>query len=65
MSWCNGEDFGNLNLVNVIYDIRQLLLSWEGLEIKFLPRGLNSYADCLAKNGSNSCGDRLEWCDNM
>ena len=63
VSWCNGEDFGNLNLVNLVYDIRQLIQSWNGFEIKFLPRELNSFADCLAKNSSNGCGNRLEWGD--
>ena len=63
VSWCNGEDFGNLSLVNFVLDIRQLLLSWDGLQIKYSPRGSNSFADRLAKMGSNGGGDRIEWGD--
>ncbi|KAK3194477.1 hypothetical protein Dsin_025787 [Dipteronia sinensis] len=63
VSWCNGEDFGSLNVVNLVYDIRQYLLSCVGFQIKFMPRESNSFADCLAKNGSSRSGDRLEWGD--
>ena len=63
VSWCNGEDFGNLSLVNLLYNIRQILHSLDCLTIKFMPRGSNSFADCLAKNGSSCSGDRLEWGD--
>ncbi|KAK3184730.1 hypothetical protein Dsin_032016 [Dipteronia sinensis] len=42
---------------------RQFLLSWDGLEIKYVPRDMNSLADYLVKNGSHGYGDRLEWGD--
>ncbi|KAK2633910.1 hypothetical protein Ddye_028702 [Dipteronia dyeriana] len=61
--WCNDEDIRNSSLVIFVYDIRQLLLSLSGLSIKFVSRDANSFADCLAKNGSSGVGDRLEWSD--
>ncbi|KAK2636756.1 hypothetical protein Ddye_031548 [Dipteronia dyeriana] len=63
VAWCNGEEFDNFNLIHLVHDIRHILQSWEGLEIKFLPRELNSFADCLAKDASGRCRDRLEWGD--
>ena len=57
----NGFDFGNVHLLNWVYDIRQVLQFSDGLSIKFMPRGSNSLIDSLAKAGSNRCGDRLEW----
>ncbi|KAK2655964.1 hypothetical protein Ddye_009016 [Dipteronia dyeriana] len=61
VSWCKGEDFGNLRLVNFLYDIRQIIQSLKCLDIKFMPRGSNSFAYSLSKNGSSCYGDRLEW----
>ncbi|KAK3205604.1 hypothetical protein Dsin_019650 [Dipteronia sinensis] len=56
-----GSDFGNLQLVNFVYDIRQFLNSSDGFDIKFMSRSANSSADCLAKAGLLGRGDRLEW----
>ncbi|KAK3205558.1 hypothetical protein Dsin_019604 [Dipteronia sinensis] len=56
-----GSDFGNLQLVNFVYDIRQFLNSSDGFDIKFMSRSANSSADCLAKAGSLGRRDRLEW----
>ena len=61
VSWINGEGFGKLSLVNLIYDIRQFLLSTDLVSIKFTPRSANSLADNLAKAGSVIQEDRLEW----
>ena len=61
VSWCNGKDFGNIMLVDLVYDIRSFLHSWDGLSIKFMYRGLNSFTDGLAKLGSSRMGDRVEW----
>ena len=61
VAWFNGEDFRNFNLVHLVHDIRQFLLSWEGLEIIYVPRDMNSLADCLAKTGSRGHRNRLEW----
>ncbi|KAK3221733.1 hypothetical protein Dsin_008758 [Dipteronia sinensis] len=56
VSWVNGNGFGSLNLVNVVYDIRQTLHRLKCLSVIFMPRSSNSLADCLAKAGS---GDSL------
>ena len=67
VSWCNGVDFGNFQLIQMVYDIRQILLAWQGLEIKFKHRESNSSTDCLAKNGSRGrgCANKIEWGDIM
>ncbi|KAK2656842.1 hypothetical protein Ddye_009894 [Dipteronia dyeriana] len=52
------SDFGILQMVNFVYDIRQFLN-----DIKFMPRAFNSCADSLAKAGSHGEGDILEWGD--
>ncbi|KAK2653293.1 hypothetical protein Ddye_013149 [Dipteronia dyeriana] len=59
VSWVNGEDFGNLNLVELIYDVRLHLFNLKGLSIAFRPRGSNSVTDSLAKPGSSQVGDGL------
>ena len=61
ISWINCEGFGNLSYVKLVYDIRQLLLSRNNISIVFKPRSSNSVANSLAKAGSHSNGDRLEW----
>lgn len=61
VSWIKGKDFGNLKMVDKIYDIRHFLQSSVGLFICFMPRGSNSLADSLAKGGSSRYGDRIEW----
>ncbi|KAK2648420.1 hypothetical protein Ddye_015909 [Dipteronia dyeriana] len=61
VSWINREGFGNLSHVNLVYDIRQILLWRNFISIKFTPSRFNSLADSLAKDGSGSNGDRLEW----
>ena len=60
VSWCNRGDFGNINLVDLVYDIRLFLISMKGTSIKFMLRGGNSYADGLAKLGSSRPSDRVE-----
>ncbi|KAK1586992.1 hypothetical protein Q3G72_008350 [Acer saccharum] len=60
VSWINSDHFGSLKHVELVYDIRHFLILLKGLEIKFLPRGPNSFADGLAKMGSNLSGDILE-----
>ena len=61
VSWINGEDFGNLRFVKLIYDIRQLLMSRTNVVAEFTSRKANSLADSLAKAGAYACGERLEW----
>ncbi|KAK2649769.1 hypothetical protein Ddye_017258 [Dipteronia dyeriana] len=47
--WINGNDFGNMKLLNLIRDIRNFLQKLSGLSVCFLPRGKNSFRDSLAK----------------
>ena len=61
IAWANGDGFGNLILVQLVYDIRDFLLKFNAVSIVFRPRGANSAADCLAKMGSSRSGDRLSW----
>ncbi|KAK1558570.1 hypothetical protein Q3G72_003986 [Acer saccharum] len=63
VSWINGEGFGHLSFVNLVYDIRQflILISMNLVSIKFTPRSSNSLADSLAKAGSRLQEERLEW----
>ncbi|KAK2655690.1 hypothetical protein Ddye_008742 [Dipteronia dyeriana] len=57
VSWIKCEDFGNLKLVQLVYDIRHL---FEGF-IEFKPWSSNSIVDSLAKASSAARGDGLEW----
>ncbi|KAK2661084.1 hypothetical protein Ddye_007617 [Dipteronia dyeriana] len=61
VSWCNGDDFGNINLIDLVYDIGNFITSQEGVSIKFMPRGGNYFADGLTKLGSSRSGERLRW----
>ncbi|KAK2638181.1 hypothetical protein Ddye_025976 [Dipteronia dyeriana] len=63
VSWANNGDFGNINCVNSIYDIRGIMSSLGGLEVVHDSRAFNSFADSLAKMGSNNCDDFVEWWD--
>ncbi|KAK2653801.1 hypothetical protein Ddye_013657 [Dipteronia dyeriana] len=59
ISWINGKDFGNIKQVNLILDIRNILQSLIGLSICFMPWGMNSFTDSLAKGGSGRCGYKV------
>ncbi|KAK3218850.1 hypothetical protein Dsin_012820 [Dipteronia sinensis] len=57
------DDFGSLNHVNLIYDIRGFLNILKKVYVIFNPRHSNSFADNLAKKGSLNFCDRLDWGD--
>ena len=63
VSWVNSKEFGNVEHVNSIYDIRTILKERGGLQVVFESRIFNSFADSLAKMGSNEGGDFVEWSD--
>ena len=63
VSWVNKGDFGCLEHVNTVMDIRSGLSAVGGMEVVFDSRIFNSFADCLAKMGSNHDGDFMEWAD--
>ena len=53
VSWVRGSDFGSLNHINFIYDIRNFLSYLGRKAVIFNPRSSNCFADSLAKKGSN------------
>ena len=61
VSWINKGDFGSLEHFSLISFIRQQLEIMKGFEVVHASRSYNSFADNLAKMGSNSCGDFLHW----
>ena len=63
VSWVNSKEYGKVELVNSIYDIRQILTDNDGIQVVFDSRIFNSFADSLAKMGSNDRGDFVEWSD--
>ena len=64
VSWANcSDDFGNLNSINAVYDIRSFLSSLKGLSIVYNSRDSNVLADGLAKTGSHGGVDSIVWGD--
>ncbi|KAK2637917.1 hypothetical protein Ddye_025712 [Dipteronia dyeriana] len=63
VSWVNNGDFGNINCVNSVYDIRDIMSSLGGLEVVHDSRAFNSFVDSLTNMGSNNCDDFVEWGD--
>ncbi|KAK1567980.1 hypothetical protein Q3G72_018942 [Acer saccharum] len=61
VSWVNGSEFGSLNHVNLIYDIRSLLHFLGGTVVGYNSRSSNNFADCLAKKASNREEDFVTW----
>ncbi|KAK3199765.1 hypothetical protein Dsin_023180 [Dipteronia sinensis] len=63
VAWIKESEFGNLQLVYLVYDIRLFLKSSYGFDLRYMPRESNSMVDSLAKVGSSGGWDRLEWGD--
>ncbi|KAK1550760.1 hypothetical protein Q3G72_024390 [Acer saccharum] len=63
VSWVQDGGFGSINHVNAIYDIRCNLEKLVNTKIMFNSRASNSFADMLAKNGSNMGNDVFVWRD--
>ncbi|KAK3219719.1 hypothetical protein Dsin_013689 [Dipteronia sinensis] len=61
VSWVNGSDFGCLKHVKLIYDIKNLLCFLGRTSVLYNSRSSNSFADSLAKKGSNMEGDSVKW----
>ncbi|KAK0585155.1 hypothetical protein LWI29_024028 [Acer saccharum] len=61
VSWVNGSNFGSLKHVNVIYEIRNFLLSLGRTAVNHNPRSSNCFTDSLAKKGLNQEGDCMMW----
>ena len=60
ISWVNQGDFGNVALVQTIYEIRKMLKSVGCIKVAFDSRIFNSFTDSLAKIGANRSGDFVE-----
>ena len=63
VSWVTGDGFGSITHVNQVYNIRSILRGLEGAQRLYNPRSTNTFADRLAKMGSNMAGDFIEWGD--
>ncbi|KAK2666056.1 hypothetical protein Ddye_004630 [Dipteronia dyeriana] len=61
VAWINGDGFGSLSQVNLLYDIRQIIRQRRSLAVQFTPHASWFWADGLAKAGSTMQGERLEW----
>ncbi|KAK3199575.1 hypothetical protein Dsin_022990 [Dipteronia sinensis] len=61
VSWINDDNFGSINHIEVLYDIRNFLQSLAKVQVKFMPRELNHEANGLATFGSSEGGDRFVW----
>ncbi|KAI9165293.1 hypothetical protein LWI28_011145 [Acer negundo] len=59
--WVNDTNFGNLSMVNVIYDICSTMHILGNMTIRFVPRSANSIADGLAKKGLALNGEKIVW----
>ncbi|KAK1576272.1 hypothetical protein Q3G72_012559 [Acer saccharum] len=59
VSWVTDGEFGNLALVDVIYDIRSKLRSLGNASLIYAPRESNWMADGLAKKGSVMTGENI------
>ncbi|KAK2653607.1 hypothetical protein Ddye_013463 [Dipteronia dyeriana] len=57
VSWVNNNSFESINNVKLIYDIRNNLTKLGNMEVIYNARATNSFADILAKRGSNMEGD--------
>ncbi|KAK4857855.1 hypothetical protein QYF36_007277 [Acer negundo] len=61
IAWVKDADFGNLLLVDVIYDIRAKMRLLDNSTLNFIPIAANSMADGLAKRGMAMEGEDVEW----
>ncbi|KAK2652603.1 hypothetical protein Ddye_012459 [Dipteronia dyeriana] len=61
VAWINGNGFGHLSQVYLIYDIRQIIRQRGYLAVQFTPRCFNSLTNNLANARSTMRGERLEW----
>ena len=61
VTWINSDHVGSLAHVNLVYGIWDHLRSHAALSVRFSSRASNSYANSLAKKGSNNKGDIIHW----
>ncbi|KAK3198650.1 hypothetical protein Dsin_022065 [Dipteronia sinensis] len=63
VAWVNEAGFGNIKLIEAIYDIRSKLVLLGNTKVIYNSRVSNDYADSLAKRGSASNGEYISWGD--
>ncbi|KAK3223555.1 hypothetical protein Dsin_010580 [Dipteronia sinensis] len=63
VSWINSDNFGSIDHLNILYDIRCFIHFLGRVNVCFSPRSTNSFADKLAKLGSSNIGDKVVWGD--
>ena len=63
VGWVNNGEIGNVSHWKDIFDIREILAANGHIKVVFDSRIFNSFADSLAKMGSNSDGDFIVWGD--
>ncbi|KAK3220760.1 hypothetical protein Dsin_014730 [Dipteronia sinensis] len=63
VSWVNNGDFGSLDHFNLISEIHSNMSSLGDIEVIYESRAFNSFANSLAKIGSNFFRDFVEWRD--
>ncbi|KAK3185069.1 hypothetical protein Dsin_032355 [Dipteronia sinensis] len=61
VSWINSDSFGSIVHVEMVYKIREFMRSHGRMRVSFSSRASNSFADNLAKKGSNREGDFVQW----
>ncbi|KAK3220003.1 hypothetical protein Dsin_013973 [Dipteronia sinensis] len=61
VSWVEDGEFGNLTLVNVIYDIRSMIHLHGNMSVSYVSRDSNLVADGLAKKGALLDRDNVVW----
>ena len=59
--WITSGDFGNLALVDEIFEVRAILSASTKWSVCYVPRALNAMADGLAKRGSLLEEEEVEW----
>ncbi|KAK3212280.1 hypothetical protein Dsin_016986 [Dipteronia sinensis] len=65
ISWVNNDDFGSINHVNLIYDIRSWLKNLGNTMVVYNSRSANSFADILAKRGASNMGDFVNMVESL
>ena len=61
VSWINDDGIGSIKFVNIVLDCRDFIKSHGGIFVSYNSRSTNSVADSLAKQGSSSAENFIQW----
>ncbi|KAK1581558.1 hypothetical protein Q3G72_006970 [Acer saccharum] len=61
VNWINSDYFRSLEHIQMVYDIRESMRTHGNISVTYCSQSSNSYADDLAKKGSNMVGDVMHW----